>query len=233
MEIWIIGGHHDGLDHYRRSRQWLADKARELGDSPRFVAAEWDQTFAAALLSEREHLRARLLLLWKGAAPAVIEMGVDSLCWEATAHRGLFADEPEVVWLDDKLDERYEFLAKDPKGTIESHKSPPLAALMGDPANASSELQALAHTGAEIAKAWPAWEARMPARRAKETREKTWADRVGAAIGGENKGWGVVIVGAAHATCFDEYTFPSHLKARGINYCRQFLVTPSWFKRTG
>ena len=41
--VWIIGGVHDGLDHYQRARSFISQKASEYGEPPSFVGAEWDR----------------------------------------------------------------------------------------------------------------------------------------------------------------------------------------------
>ncbi len=231
-DLWLVGGAHDGLDHYRRARQWLRDRSKQYGCPPCFIAVEWDRQLAEALLREVGYLSERLRAQWPNADPSVIELGSESLCWEATAATGLFDPTPEIVWLDDGLDPQYEAESKTPKHYIQGAKADPLKRYLGDPDQVRGVDMAIKAFDRFFAET--DWEPYVRERRNRETREPTWAERIEAARGRHaDCKWAVALVGGAHATRFDEFSFPSQLDRRGIKCRQEFFFKPVWFDRTG
>ena len=233
-ELWLIGGIHDALGHYERARAFIVGKAGEYGSPPAFIAAEWDKGWALSMLGVRDYLANRMAVAWPNAHPEVRGMALESLCWEATVASGLFAEDPEIVWLDDGLRPEYAALAKDPKASIENYKAPSLATYVGDADKTRSVSEALDANEAEFAKWKECWEKAAKDRKNRETREPTWADRIAETVA-RHRGatWGVACIGSAHATRLDEFSLPNQLDERDIKFERYFLYEPPWFARTG
>jgi len=113
VELWLIGGLHDGLMIRDRCVRWLRDQAGAHRRKPTFIAVEWGQAGSDALLSERPYLVKGLQSTWPAASNDVIEIAADSLCWEAEAAMTALRSSPQIVWLDEGINAALEAIPRD------------------------------------------------------------------------------------------------------------------------
>jgi hypothetical protein len=235
MELWLLGGLHDGLLMRRRCVNWLREAAGRYRQKPRFIAVEWGKAAYESLSSHRPYLEQQLNATWPNAALDVIDAASASLCWEAEAALEAFRQPPPITWLEEGINAQLESIPiKNPTFYIDNAKVAPMRNLMGSPSQSASLRQAISAFSASEASMWPTWEAAMATRRDRDVRERAWAVRLHNIKRARSKrAWAAAIVGAAHATRFDQHSLPSELDRLGNSFRVHFFAEPIWYKRTG
>lgn len=213
MDVRFAGGlHYDPMSR-PRCVEWL-QSLRPLGN-PEFVAVEWDSGIRARLEGERQDFRARWAR-FRGQDPQwLVDQLTESIAWEADVFRPVFGD-LRVVWLEDGrdpppssrplgLNRRFDWefvLAPDPKVRPPEDVLPRLHQYCIE--DAETTQRSLAREGRDAG------------------RDKKWAETLLPLLGAD--GWSLVIVGALHASEWDDQTLFSLLQAKGHTCETEYLL---------
>jgi hypothetical protein len=195
-------------------------RLNETSGAPTLVATEWDRGIQRKEQHERADFKERWSRFRDQDPPKLLQSLADSIAWESDVFREVFGDVP-VVWLEDGRNPLPSDrpLGRNRRVDFEIALVPP------DPRQCPvEEVLPRIHEywirDAESTQKQLARDGRDP------TRDKEWAKILKAHL--TDNGWALVIVGAVHASQWDNQTLYNLLRHHGHDCETQFLVwTPT------
>jgi len=213
MHVRFAGGLHYDPTSRRACIEFMKTLSAE--SKPVLVAVEWDSGIVAKLEAEREDFKRRWARFREQDPPELVEQLAKSIAWESDVFKDVFGDLP-VVWLEDgrgeppstrplgsnrRLDCEYA-LAPDPKERPTADVLPRLHRYWLEDAEVTQKK--LIEDGRD------------------SSRDKAWEKNLAPSL--DKDGWALVIVGAIHASDWDDETLFNLLIAGGHRCDAGFLV---------
>jgi hypothetical protein len=166
---------------------------------PAFVAIEWD----SGILTTRDEQRALFREKWTNSrpkdGPQIVDALVERLGWESDAHLALLPDTP-IVWLEQ---------GRDPppsQGPMAVNRLFTEQMVIGPDYKATPSDQVMPRICNYWLKEADGVADAMKANGRDFSRDEKWRDLVAAAIAAHSVGWGLIVVGALHASEWDDKT---------------------------
>lgn len=218
MKLVFLGGLHWDPRCPAAARGSLARVKAVDMSAPAFVAVEWDDAVAPKLSTERSDFQKR----WKAKRPADAEQLVrqlsDTLAWEADIHADSYPDTP-VIYLDNGR-EPLPSSTLSAVGLIYRYSM----WLMPQWVEVASEEILERLVGKSVEDAEVAMQAAgKDGLRPDSDRDVEWDKAISNALPQLHGDWGLIVVGAAHASDYDDKTLFS-LLSKKHECTAEFLV---------
>jgi hypothetical protein len=205
MRIYIAGGIHDDPLGRKHLEEWLKRLVDKLG-YPAFVAVEADPNIRWFLRARRRTFERLAGGLWSdGVEPAVAHVLAQTMGWEVDAHRAIVDVDPVFL---------------DAPGTREATVEPKQHFLLmvlrlegfagdrGSAAEVAAHISERAVAGANVG-GTHRYDSEPNFRQEQAAREEGWHRTLRPEL--RQDGWGLVVIGALHASRYDDRTFRSLL----------------------
>ncbi len=216
MDLYLAGGLHDDPLCRDQLVGWTHSLVDSIGD-PTFVAVEMDVGIKGILDGKRQMFRVLAGgLFGGGAAPQVIEALAMTMAWEVDSHRALLKD-LDPIYLD--LPDKPRSHAINGVASFE-HFNIELKDYAGDPTSVSDACKHLSQKAA--ARATDVAKAYASKRDEQKARERDFMYSLRFALKGN--GWGLIVVGALHASNYDGDTLRALLQKAGHKVTVKYLT---------